>query len=548
MSAEEQILDLATRFARELTQGHQRIREERDRFAKALQAEKQGLVEELEQREFRILEERSALGYDQARLEFVQSNYEDEVLNLNVGGHVFATRRSTLCVYDGSYLANLFSGRWESSIERDKEGCFFLDFDPYCFQLVLNFLRSRRMESPQAPAPLPKVPSERADQFWHLVEYFGLTEQFQEAEAAASEAAVALAEAERKRQKKLGRRASVTTSRGSDEDRPEAGRGGLASGLAGSAESLLQSASSLLGTWRAQVPFVEEAGWNAEMPAELANAMGDTLPTMPIHDEVEAAPPSLTGNLRLPAAVMNNDIASSSATASLTLQSTNFIEATIASPPSPTLTQSGQPEFSQAMPSTITESPPSGATAAHVSTGQAASLHVFPASADAGKRPPGWSRKYAHHLAIVDETDPRRVYILDSRAQASAAALRGTRGFQIGLHTWQVHVGLNSDWSYVGFVAEDWTALTSPVGRAPRSWGLSSNGTVFSARDEIGRLKDYTSGSLIKFVADMDSRTVSVSIDDEYFPHVYRNLPEVIFPAASNCRSPAEYSITYSEE
>lgn len=42
-------------------------------------------------------------------------------------------------------MANLFSGRWEGSIERDDAGRYFLDFDPGCFRIVLNALRSQRL-------------------------------------------------------------------------------------------------------------------------------------------------------------------------------------------------------------------------------------------------------------------------------------------------------------------------------------------------------------------------------------------------------------------
>ncbi len=59
-----------------------------------------------------------------------------------VGGELFSVQRSTLTsIFPDSYLANLFSGRWEQSIERDQQGNYFLDMDPGSFALILTYLR-----------------------------------------------------------------------------------------------------------------------------------------------------------------------------------------------------------------------------------------------------------------------------------------------------------------------------------------------------------------------------------------------------------------------
>lgn len=34
----------------------------------------------------------------------------------------------------------MFSGRWEDRLERDSEGRVFLDYNPYCFEKILDFL------------------------------------------------------------------------------------------------------------------------------------------------------------------------------------------------------------------------------------------------------------------------------------------------------------------------------------------------------------------------------------------------------------------------
>merc|ERR1712232_1012682 len=96
-----------------------------------------------------------------------------------------------------------------------------------------------------------------------------------------------------------------------------------------------------------------------------------------------------------------------------------------------------------------------------------------------------------------------------------------------------------------GFVAEGWSTLSSPIGRAPHSWGVASNGCAYARRDEVGKLKEYTAEGTVVFIVDMDAREATVIIDGTEFPGVFRGLPKTIFPAASNCRSPAQYTISY---
>ncbi len=43
---------------------------------------------------------------------------DDDIIDLNVGGQRLSTTRSTLCQVEGSFLASMFSGRWEDSLKR----------------------------------------------------------------------------------------------------------------------------------------------------------------------------------------------------------------------------------------------------------------------------------------------------------------------------------------------------------------------------------------------------------------------------------------------
>ena len=463
--AAEQLLDLAQRLSRELTEANGRLSEERQKLSKALEDERSGLREELQRRQLRIEEERSALGYDQERLDVLTGHREpeDDILALNVGGEAFMTRRSTLCVFEDSYLSNLFSGRWESSIEKDSADRYFLDFDPVCFRLLLNFLRTKRFESQRAPFPLPKVPSEKEEQFWHLVEYFGLLDAFQEAEEAASACAAA---------------------------RPKSEDGPTTSPPLGA--SLIQSAGALIRTLR---QAAGEAAAAAEEPPVPAPELGQQ------------------GAFR--------DVPASRALG-------------------PILSES-QAQASLLEDATELQSPTPAASTSFLS---AASQQSAPSSTP---RTPGWSRKVAHRLVTVEE-DSTTLHIGNSRAAASAAAARASRGFRAGRHAFEVKVLLCSDWSYIGLVSDEWTSLTVPVGRSDHSWGIASGGTLFAGGREVGRVEGYGLNSCLRWVVDMDTRAAAVAIDGHDFGEVFSDLPATVFPAASNCRAPARYNITFLGE
>ena len=101
----------------------------------------------------------------------------DDIINLNVGGKKLATLRSTLCQVEDSLLAAMFSGRWEDNIKRDQDGAVFFDFNPQHFILVLDYLRVKKIETPENPPPLPKVPEDQEESFNSLVQYLGLSNE-----------------------------------------------------------------------------------------------------------------------------------------------------------------------------------------------------------------------------------------------------------------------------------------------------------------------------------------------------------------------------------
>ena len=71
----------------------------------------------------------------------------------------------------------MFSGRWEDSLERDKDGAIFFDFNPQYFLVILEYLRAKKIATPENPAPLPKVAEDQAKSFNNLLGYLGLSDE-----------------------------------------------------------------------------------------------------------------------------------------------------------------------------------------------------------------------------------------------------------------------------------------------------------------------------------------------------------------------------------
>ncbi|XP_038052314.1 BTB/POZ domain-containing protein KCTD19-like [Patiria miniata] len=72
----------------------------------------------------------------------------DGIVNLNVGGCLCTTTRSTLTRYPDSMMAAMFSGELEPSA-RDANGAYVMDRDGPIFRHVLNFLRQGKLILPE---------------------------------------------------------------------------------------------------------------------------------------------------------------------------------------------------------------------------------------------------------------------------------------------------------------------------------------------------------------------------------------------------------------
>jgi hypothetical protein len=130
--------------------------------------------------------ELDAYNAEKQRMKAVEVS-DNDIIHLNVGGHKLTTKRSTLCQVEGSLLASMFSGRWEDSLERDQDGAIFFDFNPQYFLIILDYLRAKKIATPENPAPLPKVAEDQAKNVNNLLEYLGLSDEIVPAEKVPSE-------------------------------------------------------------------------------------------------------------------------------------------------------------------------------------------------------------------------------------------------------------------------------------------------------------------------------------------------------------------------
>lgn len=176
----------------------------------------------LEEQEARIEAEKTRLEKEKETMSAVSVS-DNDVVHLNVGGHLFSTFRGSLrlvslkssqeyavgknsggvclkfssfvCVclqglsvlmelwtpncfqVEGSVLELMFSGRWENRIAVDKSGNAFLDMNPILFGILLRFLSAMHTYGLAAShLRLQPVPLDLEDEFRLMINFLGLTD------------------------------------------------------------------------------------------------------------------------------------------------------------------------------------------------------------------------------------------------------------------------------------------------------------------------------------------------------------------------------------
>lgn len=126
-----------------------------------------------QQKAFALEEEKRLFEEEKARMSS-NAAYGD-VIPLNLGGEVMVDMtRGTLIQFEGSLLASMFSGRWDTNLGRDMNGRVLLDFKPALIRPLLDYLHAKRIETPEHPVPLPDVPPPLQEDFFRMIQHFGL--------------------------------------------------------------------------------------------------------------------------------------------------------------------------------------------------------------------------------------------------------------------------------------------------------------------------------------------------------------------------------------
>lgn len=144
------------------------IESERDQIRgswQRLQQERETTTSELERLKIETEEwcrsEQQRIDQEWKRLDKLSEKMSDmwpqnlDIIEINCSGEVFTLPKQTLCSIEGSVLSQMFSDTFIKEIPKDEQGRFYLDFNPQCFSLVVEYLRNRRL---RRDAPLPVVP------------------------------------------------------------------------------------------------------------------------------------------------------------------------------------------------------------------------------------------------------------------------------------------------------------------------------------------------------------------------------------------------------
>lgn len=97
-----------------------------------------------------------------------------DVLHLNIGGKRLDVLRRTLCSVEDSMLATKFSGRWEDSLEKDRDGNIFINQEYSLFKAMVDYLRNKEMETEAYPVPPPKFDGTSKQDFYRMLSYYGM--------------------------------------------------------------------------------------------------------------------------------------------------------------------------------------------------------------------------------------------------------------------------------------------------------------------------------------------------------------------------------------
>lgn len=150
------------------------LQQEHANFEREVQATRASL--ERDRRRMQADVEHARESFDEERRRMVAEHIaETDIIGLNMGGEkTVQVKRSLLTQFEGSFLASMFSGRWEDQIARDKNGNVFFDEPPEVLMPLVEWLRECRDATPDHPAETPVVDVKYQKAWARMINRFGL--------------------------------------------------------------------------------------------------------------------------------------------------------------------------------------------------------------------------------------------------------------------------------------------------------------------------------------------------------------------------------------
>ena len=140
----------------------ERCQQSHKKWVKKMKEEKENLQNEIETMN------NSIVGSTSAAAATAASNDEDIIIEINAGGKIISALRSTLTLAPNTMFTYMFSGRWEESMKRDDNNRVYLDHDPELIEIIVNFLRMKKIEDPTKPVRSPMIRTEKRNDFDYL--------------------------------------------------------------------------------------------------------------------------------------------------------------------------------------------------------------------------------------------------------------------------------------------------------------------------------------------------------------------------------------------
>jgi len=151
-------------------------------------AQLERLTQHITQEKAELQQERAKLDEDRQQMQKDREHFEAEkatmitnrvrpenLVGLNFRGEkTIVMKRSVLCQIEGSMLAAMFSGRYESNLDYDRDGNVYVGYPPSVMMPLMDWLTAYQDVLPEAQLPTVDIPTGLENMWDVVVKFFGL--------------------------------------------------------------------------------------------------------------------------------------------------------------------------------------------------------------------------------------------------------------------------------------------------------------------------------------------------------------------------------------